>query len=594
MSTWIATEILQIKTSEGRAKTIQKFIKVAKKMWQLFHNFNGLMEVLGALQMHPVDRLRRSWGPLLSERSLDTRAEIERLMDARMNFKAYREAFAEVQGSKIPFMALLLKDFTLCCEGNAKQDESGRVNVDRLRLIGKMVVSVQRLQSGCRYSSGHNNTHKDDAPLCLVAESDEELMRLSDKYLEKEKESAAGGGGSGGGGGSSGGGGGGGGGPMASLTSFLSSSSEHKRRSHSPTQSLSASSSAISTASSLSTSPSSSSSLSTSSSSTPSSTPSASAATVSTNLSTSSSELKVWKGLLAKFSPRKKGEGEEYLDDEGMTLRRSTGSTSPRGRDFIIFRTGEKPGVLIKKSLSADDASFSKVDNAVSTTTTTTTTTSSTASARKEKRMSAPFNRLHDVLLFRRDVDPVVGGGVGKEEEAEEVQEEKDDDSIEEKRENEEEKVVVIVDKDVSPRQHQEQPPPPHLEGPEDRISPRKKKANTKKKRLSAKAVWREKVEKEKENKGNRKKGKGKGKGKKGRGSGGPSSTSTTTSTSPSTQKKKKEIVLLTKKSRSEGTLDDLKKLHQVWKERKEPSPRQNHKNGDSIVEGGSKKTIAV
>ena len=551
-------------------------------MWQLFHNFNGLMEVLGALQMHPVDRLRRSWGPLLSERSLDTRAEIERLMDARMNFKAYREAFAEIQGSKIPFMALLLKDFTLCCEGNAKHDESGRVNVDRLRLIGKMVVSVQRLQSGCRYSSGHNNTHKDDAPLCLVAESDEELMRLSDKYLEKEKESASGGGS----------GAGGGGGPMASLTSFLSSSSEHKRRSHSPTQSLSASSSAISTASSLSTSPSSSSSLSTSSSSTPSSTPSASAATVSTNLSTSSSELKVWKGLLAKFSPRKKGEGEDYLDDEGMTLRRSTGSTSPRGRDFIIFRTGEKPGVLIKKSLSADDASFSKVDNAVSTTTTTTTTTSSTASARKEKRMSAPFNRLHDVLLFRRDVDPVVGG-VGKEEEAEEVQEEKDDESIEEKRENEEEKVVVVVDKDVSPRQHQEQPPSPHLEGPEDRISPRKKKANTKKKRLSAKAVWREKVVEKEENKG-RKKGKGKGKGKKGRGSGGPSSTSISiTSTSPSTQKKK-EIVLLTKKSRSEGTLDDLKKLHQVWKERKEPSPRQNHKNGDSIVEGGSKKTIAV
>lgn len=589
VSAWVATEILQIKTNEGRAKAIRKFIKVGKKMWQLFHNFNGLMEVLGALQMHPIDRLQRSWGPLLSERSVGNRTQLETLMSARMNFKTYREALADVQGPRIPFLALLLKDFTLCCEGNAKYDASGRVNVDRLKLIGKQIVSVQRVQAGCRYSTGHNS-NKEDTSLMLVTESEEELMRLSDRYHSPEREST-----------------GGSGGPMASLASFLSSSSEIRRRQHSPTHSLSSSSSAI-----LSTPPSA------SSSSTSSPTTTTTPATTATSFV--SPEQRMWKGFLAIISPRKKGEGED-LEEEGEALRKGGGTnTSPRSRDTIMNRIRDKSATMvIKKSLSADDASFNnKIDSPPSA---------------KEKRMSLPFKGLQDLVWKVRDVEPLPSppsqgsekkeqegrAGAGREAADEEVEEKEEGESIEDKRETEEE---TVVERDsISPRQQEEQPPSPHLESTaEDRVSPMKKKKQdaitpttpTRRKRTNNNhhPHWEQKMgEKEREKgsprKGNeRRKGKGKGNGRekgKGRGKGeGGRGTPSSSSSSPSSargeaassQKKKKEIVLLTKRSRSEGALDDLKKLHQAWKAnkgKKEASPRNDNNNSDVIDGGGAK-----
>jgi len=46
--------------AKPREKTVKKFIQVAEQLKEL-NNFNGVMEVIGGLNLWPVQRLKQTW-----------------------------------------------------------------------------------------------------------------------------------------------------------------------------------------------------------------------------------------------------------------------------------------------------------------------------------------------------------------------------------------------------------------------------------------------------------------------------------------------------------------------------------------------------
>ncbi len=57
---WVATEICQCKDLNLRAEVVNRFIRVAKALYDL-NNFNGLVEVLSGFGISAVNRLNKTW-----------------------------------------------------------------------------------------------------------------------------------------------------------------------------------------------------------------------------------------------------------------------------------------------------------------------------------------------------------------------------------------------------------------------------------------------------------------------------------------------------------------------------------------------------
>jgi hypothetical protein len=60
VSVWVATEILEVEDLKLRAVTLNRFIFVAQKCREL-NNYNGVMEILSALQGSSIHRLKQTW-----------------------------------------------------------------------------------------------------------------------------------------------------------------------------------------------------------------------------------------------------------------------------------------------------------------------------------------------------------------------------------------------------------------------------------------------------------------------------------------------------------------------------------------------------
>jgi hypothetical protein len=69
------------------------------------------MEILGGLNLHPIQRLKETW-KALPEKYLQTFHNLESLMENRFNYKAYREALKICKPPVLPYLGMLL--FVIC------------------------------------------------------------------------------------------------------------------------------------------------------------------------------------------------------------------------------------------------------------------------------------------------------------------------------------------------------------------------------------------------------------------------------------------------------------------------------------------------
>lgn len=150
VSSWFCLRILQEKKSTGRADLIAKLIDIADHLIKI-GNYNTLMEILAALNMHPIDRLKRTWQKV-PERYLERREKMQELMDPRNNYKNYRAELATRKETKqfaLPYFGIFTRDLTFIEEGNDTILENGKCNTEKVILTSKVLEDIRYWQHYC-------------------------------------------------------------------------------------------------------------------------------------------------------------------------------------------------------------------------------------------------------------------------------------------------------------------------------------------------------------------------------------------------------------------------------------------------------------
>ncbi|KAI9224123.1 hypothetical protein BC828DRAFT_402522 [Blastocladiella britannica] len=104
---WVASQILVVEEPALRAKVIEKFIKIAIKC-EAYRNYCTLMAITLALQAPHIDRLKRTWAKVSTEKKA-TLAQLIVLTSPFHNFRDLREAM-ENAITGVPFIGIYLSD----------------------------------------------------------------------------------------------------------------------------------------------------------------------------------------------------------------------------------------------------------------------------------------------------------------------------------------------------------------------------------------------------------------------------------------------------------------------------------------------------
>ncbi len=115
------------------------------------------MEIISGLNNSAVQRLKRLWVGL-PDRFLRLFEEMEETMMPQNNFKNYyAEINKRISSPCVPYFgtihssthseALFLRDFTFINQGNSPYGPDGKINIEMVRMLGKRVAYIQKLQA---------------------------------------------------------------------------------------------------------------------------------------------------------------------------------------------------------------------------------------------------------------------------------------------------------------------------------------------------------------------------------------------------------------------------------------------------------------
>ena len=198
MSCWVATEVLKQNDPQKQALAIRKFMKVAEILRSKLNNFNGFMEIMSGLEMHPIQRLKNIWA-LLPAKAIHKKQKMEEFMSPDGNFKKYRDLLNEAKPPKIPYLAVLLKDFTFLNEGNARYYPAGEINLKRIGMLYRQIETIMRLQLKCGYKTkkkvpglaeylSHLESIRDEKELYRKSLSHQAVTSLNEARLKGAEE----------------------------------------------------------------------------------------------------------------------------------------------------------------------------------------------------------------------------------------------------------------------------------------------------------------------------------------------------------------------------------------------------------------------
>ncbi|KAJ3443426.1 ras guanine nucleotide exchange factor i-related [Anaeramoeba flamelloides] len=143
ISLWVAHTILLNDKVKKRAKSITRFVNIAKYCKQL-NNLNGLMSIYAGLDNSAVYRLKFTFEEL-SKKTLEQLSSFKQLMSSSSSYKLYRETLNTLNPPCIPYLGIYLTDLTFIEEGN-KDYVNGLVNFYKTHLISKVIQDVQKFQ----------------------------------------------------------------------------------------------------------------------------------------------------------------------------------------------------------------------------------------------------------------------------------------------------------------------------------------------------------------------------------------------------------------------------------------------------------------
>lgn len=137
VGSWVVNLIISAKKKSIRAKIIQKFIGLAKDLYQL-KNYQSVMQILSGLEASAVSRLKKTWAEVGKNSSL---IELKKIFNFHNNSKSYRQVLSEVKEPCVPFLAVVLQDLTFSDEGNENfvDEEQTKINFKKWLLNGQII-----------------------------------------------------------------------------------------------------------------------------------------------------------------------------------------------------------------------------------------------------------------------------------------------------------------------------------------------------------------------------------------------------------------------------------------------------------------------
>ncbi|XP_053124131.1 RAS guanyl-releasing protein 4 [Hemicordylus capensis] len=177
ISQWVQVMILNRPTPQQRAEVFTKFIRVTQKLRQL-QNFSTLMAIVGGLCHSAIARLKDTHALLPSEVT-KMLSEMTELLSSSGNYGAYRRAYADCSGFKIPIVGVYLKDLVTLHEALPDRVDGGRLNLSKLQSLYEPAQELRTLQQ----AEPHFQFHKDLLHLLTLSldlyYTDEEIYTLS-------------------------------------------------------------------------------------------------------------------------------------------------------------------------------------------------------------------------------------------------------------------------------------------------------------------------------------------------------------------------------------------------------------------------------
>uniref|UniRef100_A0A4W4FJW0 RAS guanyl releasing protein 3 (calcium and DAG-regulated) n=1 Tax=Electrophorus electricus TaxID=8005 RepID=A0A4W4FJW0_ELEEL len=142
---WVQLMVLSKLTPQHRADVISKFIHVAQKLLHL-QNFNTLMAVVGGLSHSSISRLKETHSHL-SPDVTKIWSEMTELVASNGNYSAYRKAYGECEGLKIPILGVHLKDLIAVHVVFPDRVEDSKLNIAKMQQLYLTFSELVALQS---------------------------------------------------------------------------------------------------------------------------------------------------------------------------------------------------------------------------------------------------------------------------------------------------------------------------------------------------------------------------------------------------------------------------------------------------------------
>ena len=143
---WVTNILLLRDKAKHRAAALEKFMKIARKLRQA-NNYNGLGAVLAGINSTATHRLSQT-RELVPAAVLKEFMRLEILMGSSKSHFAYRLAWENTTGERIPFLPLHRRDLVSAEEGNKtfSNDNEDRINWRKFEVMGDVIIGIQDSQ----------------------------------------------------------------------------------------------------------------------------------------------------------------------------------------------------------------------------------------------------------------------------------------------------------------------------------------------------------------------------------------------------------------------------------------------------------------
>ncbi|TPX63113.1 hypothetical protein SpCBS45565_g06841 [Spizellomyces sp. 'palustris'] len=142
---WIVTEIVSVKEStKARAAVYEKIIMLGH-YFQKLKNFNGVKEIVAALQTASVYRLKKT-KEAMGSKHLRIYDELARLVSSELNYKNLRAKVRATDPPLIPFPGLYQGDLVFLDTCHKDRLDGSLVNYHKLESIARSVLELEAYQ----------------------------------------------------------------------------------------------------------------------------------------------------------------------------------------------------------------------------------------------------------------------------------------------------------------------------------------------------------------------------------------------------------------------------------------------------------------